>query len=599
VYRASGNLEKTLADVNLARAVVVEEAPDFPGELLFQPFAAEQVFYELYRDWLSRYLVINELSNLDAFVYQLEADGNAVVFGPSAEPILARHEQWKKPLQAQEGFSLYPYQSYALRRAFERDYWFFNWSAGAGKSFVSALGTKLLFDAGQIDLALVFTLSKLKIDLCRRFTSAGLDAVINDGTKDKRGKVYGQDHQVYVANYEKAWVDEDHLAELTSGKRVLWIFDECHKIVSEGTHNKSRKALDRMIKNTESQVWSMSASVVGGNPLRYRDVFSMGGSRENPLGTKADFVERYADRVNRFEIRSRTGRTFPITSYEWGLDKLQEVRHRVGDRTQAVRKTDPGVREQFKGLQTVLEPVQLSDDERHLVNIITERAATADQQGETLMPYYRLLRYVCNTPAALTRTTDQIGLEIANDHPRLVRSILSTKLEMLNDKLESIREAGDKVLVFTHWTNLTLHLIRTKLTVPHVIHYGVGQSDAESQAAQDRFKTDPDITCFLTSDAGSHGLNMQCARYVIQYEPLYSYDDSMQRASRIDRSDSHLDGLTNYVMVTENSVEERVWNVQQERRQISSAIQGTQEVLSYKGGRSESESLAYLIFGKD
>jgi SNF2 family DNA or RNA helicase len=92
---------------------------------------------------------------------------------------------------------------------------------------------------------------------------------------------------------------------------------------------------------------------------------------------------------------------------------------------------------------------------------------------------------------------------------------------------------------------------------------------------------------------------MQCARYVIQYEPLYSYDDAMQRASRIDRSDSHLDGLTNYVMVTENSVEERVWDVQQQRREISSAIQGTAEVLSYQGGRNEADSLEYLIFGKD
>jgi len=600
MYRTTTDLRDALSGVDLSRVVVVESAPDFPGELLFQPFDNEQTFYLRYQDWISRYLVLNELSNLDAFVQQLTEDEHTVIFGPSADPILQNHERWRQPLEVGEGFTLHPYQSYALRRSFDQDYWFFNWSAGAGKSFCCALGAKKLFDGDEIDLVLAFTLSKLKIDLCRRFTAAGMDAVINDGGRPRRQKVYGENHQVFVANYEKAWVDEDSLSELIAGKRVLWIFDECHKIVAEGSPNKSRKALDRMIKSTQSRVWPMSASVVGGNPLRYRDVFSLDGKpRDNPLGTKADFVERYADKVSRFDVKTRTGGTFQVTSYDWNLNRLQEVRHRVGNRTQAVRKTDPGVREAFKGLQTVLEPVQFSEAEAHLTRIITEKAAAAHERGETLMPYYRLLRYACNTPAALTHTTDEIGLEIAAEHPHLVRDVMCTKLEMLNDKLESIREAGDKVVVFTHWTNLTLHLIRPKLTVPHVIHYGVGQSDKESQDAQDRFKADPDITCFLTSDAGSHGLNMQCARYVIQYEPLYSYDDAMQRASRIDRSDSHLDGLTNYVMVTEDSVEQRVWDIQQQRREISSAIQGTQEVLSYKGGRGESESLAYLIFGKD
>jgi superfamily II DNA or RNA helicase len=599
MYRTATDLRTALSDVDLARAVVVEEAPDFSGELLFQVLDNEQGFYQRYQDWMSRYLVLNELSNLDAFIRQLDEDGFTVIFGPSAEPILARHEKWREPLEVGGGFSLHPYQSYALRRAFDQGYWFFNWSAGAGKSFCCALGAKLLFDQNEIDLVLAFTLSKLKIDLHRRFVAAGMDAVINDGTRARRERVYYEDHQVYVANYEKAWVDEDYLAGITAGKRVLWIFDECHKIVSDGSPNKARKALDRMIKMADSRVWPMSASVVGGNPLRYRDVFSLDGRpRDNPLDSKADFVERYADKVSRFDVKTRTGGTFQVTNYDWNLNRLQEVRHRVGDRTQAVRKTDPGVREAFKGLQTVLDSVQLSDSEAELTQIITTRAAAAHERGETLMPYYRLLRYACNTPAALMHTTDEIGLEIAADHPSLVRDVMCTKLEMLNDKLESIREAGDKVVVFTHWTNLTLHLIKNKLVVPHVIHYGVGQSDKESQAAQDRFKADPDITCFLTSDAGSHGLNMQCARYVIQYEPLYSYDDAMQRASRIDRSDSHLDGLTNYVMVTEDSVEQRVWDIQQQRREISSAIQGTAEVLSYRGGRSETDNLAYLIFGQ-
>ena len=94
---------------------------------------------------------------------------------------------------------------------------------------------------------------------------------------------------------------------------------------------------------------------------------------------------------------------------------------------------------------------------------------------------------------------------------------------------------------------------------------------------------------------------MQCARYCIQIEPTYDYDLGIQRASRIDRSDSHLDGLTNYVLLCDDSVEERVWSVNQSRRELAAAVQGTQEVLSYGDAdlarRSEAENLSWLIFG--
>ena len=63
---------------------------------------------------------------------------------------------------------------------------------------------------------------------------------------------------------------------------------------------------------------------------------------------------------------------------------------------------------------------------------------------------------------------------------------------------------------------------------------------------------------------------------------MYSYDDLCQRNARIDRADSHLDGLTAYVMITEDSVvENRIWSVCEERRRLAEAVQGTREELTY------------------
>lgn len=588
--------------------VVIEESPDYPGELVFQPFEGEQSFYSRYREWVSRYLVLSEVYNLPAFIDHLNAEGWVVVLGPSCEPILKDYERFSEPLKI-EGYELHPFQQFSLQRAFETDYWFWNWSTGAGKSFCCAAGAKELVARGQIDQVIACTVSKSKEDLRRFFEQAGLDAVVNDGTKDKRRRGYAQRHQCYVANYEKLWVDYAEIEELVVGARTLFIFDECHKIVTADKQNKARQAFEKLthLAGIGSKIWPMSASVVDGNPLRFHDVFGIGQDRNNPLGTRAQFERSYADDIKVIEIKTKTGRRFPFTVYDWNHGRLQEVRHRVGDRTQAVRKTDPGVREFFKGMATIVEPVQASLEEHKLYDFIIDRAREAWQREENLHPYYHLLRCVANIPTALLHTHSEVGQEMIRtqhwDLDKLIVRAPATKLAKLNEQLESIRESGDKVVVFTAWTNMTLHLIKDQIEVPHVVHFGVGQSDKESQQVKDEFKSNPDITCFLTSDAGAHGINMQEARYVIQYDPTYSYDLGMQRASRIDRADSHLDGLTNYVYVTENSIEERVWAINNARREVSAVTQGTEESFSHgdidreRALRSEAENMAFLIFG--
>jgi hypothetical protein len=596
-------------ELALDRLVVIEESPDYPGNLLFQPALGPQEFFNRYHAWVSHHLVLGELFNLPSFIDRLCEDGWEPVFGPSCEAILVNLMRWWRPLDI-EGYDLHRFQQFSLNRAMETDYWFFNWATGAGKSFCSAAGAKELFDRDQIDLVIAATMSKSKEDLRRFFEHAKLDAVINDGVKGKRRKGYQAEHQVYVMNYEKLWVDYDELLDLVAGLRVLFVFDECHRLVCSGINNslpnKARRAFEKLRRLCRPIVWPMSASVVNGNPLRFRDVFSLAGGL-NPLGTPSQFMHRYAASVKTLDIETRNKRTFPLTVIDWNEPKLTEIRHRVEAYTQAIRKTDPGVREYFRGMQTIIEPVQFSAEEQELADFIVDEAWNlwCDNRGShvNLGPYYHLLRITANTPMALLASDSEVIKEWAQRGIDVgaFAKISSTKLAKLNEMLESIRESGDKVAVFCHWTNLGIHLFKDQIEVPHVVHWGVGQADRESQRVKDQFLTDPDITCFLTSDAGSHGLNLQVARYVIQLEPLYSYDDAMQRASRIDRADSHLDGLTNYVLCVEDSTEQRVLNIQSDRRILSAATQGTEEVLSYgdreRAQRSEAENVPWLIFG--
>lgn len=599
--------------VPAARVVLIEEHPEYPGHLLFEPLdaSARGLLYDAHQDWMSRHLVINELHLADRLCERLVEGGWHPVWTPSTAHIRADITRWSAPLDI-EGYDFRPFQAFSLNRALERArtgatasdrFWFWNWSAGAGKSFCSGAAALELFNHDDIDLVVACTLSKLKENLRRTFVyPARLDAVINDGTKAKRRRVYQEEtHQVWVMNYEKLWHDEAELEPLVADRRVLWVLDEGHKLITDNGQNKARQALDRLTRMSEATVWPMSATVVGGNPLRFRDVFSLDGHpTRNPLSTKSDFIARYADRVNDVPVRTKNGRQFSFVTYDWNLTALQEVRHRVGGRTMAVRKTDPGVREQFKGIETLPVKVQPTPATRELLDLITARAREANRRGEGLAPHYLLARIACINPEALRHSQSPEAAAIAEERPDLLDAAHSAKIEVLNGLLDEIREAQDKAVVFCHWTELGLLRLAPHITVPHVLHYGTGQTARESQAAQDRFKADPDLTAFCSSDAGTHGLNLQEARYVINVDPTYSYDDLAQRNARIDRADSHLDGLTAYVLITEDSVEERVWETCEDRRRLAAAVQGTSEELSYGdgAGREESRNLEWLLFGE-
>lgn len=591
------------------RVVAVEEHPEYPGTLVFQTL--EGGLWPRYGEWMSRHLILNELFLLRPFVSLLEKDGWTVVFGPRSVPVLAALERWEAPLEI-DGFTcpggseLYPFQTFTLHRALERAMapdpadrlTYVGWGTGSGKSLFATAGAQEMFNRDNVDVCLTFTLGPLRTNLYRTYLgTTELDVCVPEGAPAKRRRTYDERHQVYVLNYEKARVDFEALKALTAGRRTLYICDEAHKLLFDDKPNQARQRFDDLVFGSDATVWPLSASVVAANALRYRDVFNLAGRiHRNPLGTKRDFIQRYTHRVRQFYASG-----IQVSDYDWNLDMLHDVRHRVSDRAQSVRKTDPGIRELFKGLQTVVIPVQLSVEDARLYRMVVDHARR-NTDDDNLMHYYRLLRYVCNNPAALMRTADPVGAELAETHPGLVTARHSAKLESFIDLVESIRDAGDKTLVFTQWVEMSLDLIAAALDkagIRYVSHHG-GRSRKDNQQAQEDFKADPDITVFLSSDAGAYGLNMTEARYVIHYEAPYSWDVMMQRSNRIDRADSHLDGLTAYVFVTDDSVEERVWRICNERRELASATLGTTEAMSYSGRDStELGNLSYLIFGED
>lgn len=479
-------------------------------------------------------------------------------------------------------------------------------------SLFATAGAQELFNRGAIDLVCAFTLMASKENLATDAVASfakttNLRAVVNDGDKRKRQAVYAQEAkgyrnhpQVFVLNYEKSWADFEELKKLVKGRRVLWVFDEAAKVLkATGPPTKTRAHLMKLVRASQPIVWPMSATVVDASPLRYWDVYNLTGRPQetNPLGDRTYFKTRYSRFASPY---------IPDDEIEWSAARLHEIRHKVADRTQAVRKTDPGVREHFKGMQHEETTIHLSAKDRELYEIIVADAQdvideTPDGERPKIGGHARLLQYVCNIPTALNVSTDEAAVRIREAHPDLVVDTHCAKLEYFLDQVEAIRDQGDKVVAFTRYTNLGMLLMAphvAKRGIDHVLHYGVGQKPHERQAAQQRFKTDPRCTLFLSSDAGSHGLNLPEARYVINYDCPRSYDLLMQRSERINRADSQLDGMTSYVYLTEGTLEDLIWEENVRRRLLASATMGTVETLDYGALISEDNDPHRLIFGK-
>jgi len=160
-------------------------------------------------------------------------------------------------------------------------------------------------------------------------------------------------------------------------------------------------------------------------------------------------------------------------------------------------------------------------------------------------------------------------------HPGLIdgskKSHPSAKLEVLLPQLEQIMEEEHKVLVFSQFTSF-LAILREQLDKQKTSYaYLDGQTRARG-AVVEQFQTDPNCRLFLISlKAGGLGLNLTAAEYVYLLDPWWN---PAVEAQAIDRT--HRIGQTRkvfaYRIIARDTVEEKVLELQQTKRQLADAI---------------------------
>jgi SNF2 family DNA or RNA helicase len=173
----------------------------------------------------------------------------------------------------------------------------------------------------------------------------------------------------------------------------------------------------------------------------------------------------------------------------------------------------------------------------------------------------------------------------------------SGKFEALFELLEPLLEEGHKVLLFSQFVEC-LKLIEAELErrgVPY--HLLTGQTTRREKVVSG-FTDDPKPCVFLLSlRAGGLGLNLTAASYVILFDPWWN---PAIEAQAIDRT--HRIGQTRtviaYRLLTEGTVEERIWDLQQRKSALAKDLLG-EESFARSLSRTDLEWLLSTPTGSD
>jgi SNF2 family DNA or RNA helicase len=168
-----------------------------------------------------------------------------------------------------------------------------------------------------------------------------------------------------------------------------------------------------------------------------------------------------------------------------------------------------------------------------------------------------------------------LRLRQAACHPGLLdparRGARGAKLDALIPELVSLRDNGQKALVFSQFRTL-LDILR-----PHLEAEGVGCAQLDGttrdrEATVARFQADPGCSVLLVSlKAGGVGLNLTAAEYVFLLDPWWN---PAAEAQAIDRA--HRIGQTRavfaYRLLARDTVEERIAELQQRKRLLAESV---------------------------
>jgi len=612
--------------------VFVEESQSLNGVLRFsslnKSFESLRVFLDKYDSLINNDQIVEFDQKVSELGLELMFEGNSrgryeLLKNSSSEPYQV-NSPWL------EENSLFSFQNTGLNVIWgalqqESPRVLVQWDTGAGKTLCSCLTSQKLIDEDKIDMVLVFCKRGPKRidwrDEFRKMTTLSVEA-IGDWSRSKRHDFYKEfNSQVLILNYEKIrnaslkkekgsrgrvedWsrTDLQEILQMIEGKRVLIVIDEAQKINTD-TNLLSSGFSILLNGGTSTMCLGLTATPYKTSPLNIRNIFNVLVPELNGVSdmTPDEFKYEYGKTFDIFQTKY----VKKIYVREWNQSKLPLLGKRHEKWTHIAMKSDPNIAKQFPESIAKRVTYELSTPEQELYDRAEEmiKKAFNPEMGGAAWGMVDLLRVLCNTPEAIYTSNSFIARDLVEEFgPNYLSTQDSSKYQVIESSLDTLIEAGEKVVLFTYWTNNTLFPYLKNLRekfgkeLPVDAIWGVGMSDEEQQTAIKSFNSTKGPSILLSSDAGQEGLNLY-APYLWHIEMPRSYTEYKQRKDRINRGDSISKGVTHtwiYRPVAQGTIEERTDQKVLLRRAEAEAIRG---VVDENVSLTEEVTVQGLLFG--
>ena len=164
----------------------------------------------------------------------------------------------------------------------------------------------------------------------------------------------------------------------------------------------------------------------------------------------------------------------------------------------------------------------------------------------------------------------------------------SSKLKQCIQIVKDAIESGHKILLFSGYTTM-FEIIEQELKKENITYYKLtGQTKVGDRIKLvDEFNENPDIKVFLISlKAGGTGLNLIGADMVIHYDPWWNLSAENQATDRTYRI-GQKKNVQVYKLITKNSIEEKIYELQQKKAKLIDNMLSTKETFVSKLSKDE------------
>lgn len=423
---------------------------------------------------------------------------------------------------------LFPYQKEGIRFAFKAGKSIIADEMGLGKT-IQALGTaELMRKLGMISTALIVCPTSLKYQWKKeieRFTDA--DAIVVEGNHFKRKEQYKAQPFYKIVSYNSLSNDIKLLHTLSTD---FLIMDEVQRLKNWNTQ------ISKAARHVEAQY----AVILSGTPLE---------NKLEELYSVMQFVDQYAlgpyyEFMANTVIKSETGKVI-------GYKNLNAVGEKLHTTLIRRRKKDVSLQLPQRMDKVLFVPMtqQQKDIHDEFQNIVAQlvykwnrQRFLSEKDRNRLLLSLNQMRMVCDS----TYILDQ-------------KSRFDTKIDETMHILNDLFENGDeKVVVFSQWERMTRLIAAEldKLGIRYEYLHG-GVPSEKRKTLMENFTDLPESRVFISTDAGSTGLNLQVASVLINLDLPWNPAILEQRIARIYRIGQQRN-IQVINLVAPQSIEERM-----------------------------------------